>query len=414
MGEAIFASGDGGGHPLHDPVHRAFLRAEARRQLAFFRPSLREDGGFDVLEADGTPIAGAPQELHTTTRLVHSYALALSAGMADAAPVVDAGLAFLGAQHRDPAHGGYFWAVAPGRIVTDTKLAYGHVFVVLAGASAHVAGHPDARALISDAIEVIERHFWDEARGLLRDEMTRDWQPFSTYRGMNANMHGIEAFLAAYEATGQEVHLLRAGKMLDFFTARIAPRHGWRIPEHYDADWQVDPAYRGDQMFRPPGTTPGHSFELARLMLQHWDLAGRPATDAPAIARRLMEQALTDGWLNQGGFLYTLDLDGRPSLRDRLWWPVTEAIGALAAFMKIGAQPTDSEWYERLWRFAAEHYIDTRRGGWLPEIGEDGRPSARLFRGKPDIYHSLQAALHPLAPGLSRLQTGLRGALDAA
>jgi mannose/cellobiose epimerase-like protein (N-acyl-D-glucosamine 2-epimerase family) len=202
--------------------------------------------------------------------------------------------------------------------------------------------------------------------------------------------------------------------MLDFFTARIAPRHGWRIPEHYDADWQVDPAYRGDQMFRPPGTTPGHSFELARLMLQHWDLAGRPATDAPAIARRLMEQALTDGWLNQGGFLYTLDLDGRPSLRDRLWWPVTEAIGALAAFMKIGAQPTDSEWYERLWRFAAEHYIDTRRGGWLPEIGEDGRPSARLFRGKPDIYHSLQAALHPLAPGLSRLQTGLRGALDAA
>ena len=404
-------SDDDAGGILHDPVHRDFLRAEALRQLAFFRPSLRADGGFDVLEVDGRPIAGAPQELHTTTRLVHSYALAHSAGAPDAAPVVDAGLAFLRARHRDAVHGGYLWAVGPDGAVRDTKLAYGHVFVVLAGASAHVAGHPDARALIDDAARVIERHFWDEARGLLCDEFTRDWQPFSAYRGMNANMHGIEAFLAAHEATGEAVHLARAGRMLDFFVGRIAPRHGWRIPEHYDADWQVDPAYRGDQMFRPPGTTPGHSFELARLLLQHWDLSGRSDPGTPAIARRLVEQALADAWCADGGFIYTLDLDGRPGLTDRLWWPVTEAIGALAAMMKIEAQPADAEWYRRLWDFAARHFIDARRGGWLPEVGADGRPSARLFRGKPDIYHSLQAALLPLVPGVSRLQAGLGGAL---
>lgn len=395
---------------LLDPVHRAFLRDEARRQLGFFEASMREDGGFDVLEADGRPIAGAPQELHTTTRLVHSFALAHSAGMADAGRIIDAGLSFLRTRHRDTANGGYFWAVAPGRVVTDTKLAYGHVFVVLAGASAHLAGHPDARALIEDAVAIIERHFWDEARGLLRDEFTRDWQPFSAYRGMNANMHGIEAFLAAYEATGAEVHLARAGRMLDFFTARIAPGHGWRIPEHYDADWQVDPDYRGDQMFRPPGTTPGHSFELARLVLQHWDLTGRPNSAAPAIARHLVQRALADGWLAGGGFLYTLDLDGRPGLLDRLWWPVTEAIGALATMMKIDWQMHDQEWYCRLWTFAQAHFIDNLRGGWLPEIGADGRPAARLFRGKPDLYHSLQAALFPLVPEVSRVQAALAAA----
>ena len=38
-------------------------------------PRLRADGGFDVLGWDGTPIPGSAQELHTTTRLVHSYAL---------------------------------------------------------------------------------------------------------------------------------------------------------------------------------------------------------------------------------------------------------------------------------------------------------------------------------------------------
>ena len=30
-------------HWLDDPAHRAFLAAEARRQLDFFRPSLRKE-----------------------------------------------------------------------------------------------------------------------------------------------------------------------------------------------------------------------------------------------------------------------------------------------------------------------------------------------------------------------------------
>ena len=60
---------------LNDGTHRAWLLADARRQLQFFQRSLKPDGGFDVLDVDGQPIAGVPQELHTTARLVHSYAL---------------------------------------------------------------------------------------------------------------------------------------------------------------------------------------------------------------------------------------------------------------------------------------------------------------------------------------------------
>jgi len=45
-------------------------------------------------------------------------------------------------------------------------------------------------------------------------------------------------------------------------------------------NWTVDPGYSGNPMFRPAGTTPGHSFELGRLMLQHWELSGKPANSA--------------------------------------------------------------------------------------------------------------------------------------
>jgi sulfoquinovose isomerase len=382
---------------LDDPSHRNWLAAEARAQFAFFRRSLRPDGRFDALDLEGQPIAGAPQELHSTTRMVHSYALGQIWGEPDCAAVIDAGMAFLWAGHRDNDQGGYVWSVAAdGGVADGTKLAYGHVFVLLAGASARKVGHPDADRLIRDAEEIIDQHYWDEDAGLLRDEFTRDWQVFSTYRGMNANMHGVEALLAAYEATGREVHLQRAGRILDFFVGRMAPANDWRIPEHYHQDWTVDDAYRGNPMFRPAGTTPGHSFELGRLALQHWVLRGCPADGAADRARRLIEQAMADAWLPQGGLAYTLAPGGVVAIADRYWWPVTEAIGAYATLLRLGGTDQDEAAYRQLWSFADAHFIDHQHGGWFPELDDNGRPVGRQFIGKPDIYHSVQAALLPL------------------
>lgn len=398
---------------LADPGHRSWLASDARRQLGFFRQSLRGDGGFDVLAQDCTPLPRGAQELHTTTRLVHSYALGQAWGEPDCDRIIEAGMDFLWRHHRDARHGGYAWAVAgaapqgAGAVGDSTKLAYGHVFVLLAATSARAIGHPDADRLIADIAEIIDRRFWDESRGLLREEFAADWTPFSSYRGMNANMHGVEAFLGAYEATGETLWRDRAGRILDFFVGRMAPEHGWRIPEHYHADWSVDPDYRGNPMFRPQGTTPGHSLELGRLVIQHWDLCGRPDDGAPDRARRLVTQALADAWLTDGGLAYTLDASGKVAVRDRYWWPVTEAIGAMAALLKTAPAPGDEDWYRRLWRFADARLIDHDAGGWYPELDEEGRPAERQFRGKPDLYHALQAALFPLVPEVSRLVTAL-------
>ena len=87
---------------------------------------------------------------------------------------------------------------------------------------------------------------------------------------------------------------------------------------------------------------------------------------------------------------------------------MAEAIGAVAALQKLDPQEEDEAWYRRLWTFADASLIDHARGGWFPEIDDRGRPASRLFTGKPDIYHSLQAVLLPQVPGLSRLADDLR------
>ena len=145
--------------PLTDAAHRAFLWQDARRQAGFFRASLKADGSFAVLAADGSPLPDGPQELHTTTRLVHSYALAKAAGEADCDALIDGGMACLFGQHHDAQHGGWVWSFDAAGVADGVKLAYGHVFVLLAGASAHLVGHPDGARLIAQATEVIEARY---------------------------------------------------------------------------------------------------------------------------------------------------------------------------------------------------------------------------------------------------------------
>ena len=62
---------------------------------------------------------------------------------------------------------------------------------------------------------------------------------------MEAAFNSKSAPLAAFEATGRDMYLTCAGRILDFFVGQIAPDHDWRIPEHYTQDWQVDGAYSG-------------------------------------------------------------------------------------------------------------------------------------------------------------------------
>ncbi|SEK43944.1 AGE family epimerase/isomerase [Pacificibacter marinus] len=388
--------------------HRTWLARQADQQLAFFAHSLQADAGFATLDHSGIPLANKTQELHTTTRLVHSYALAKIWGHPDADKVIEQGMSYLSDHHHDSFFGGYIWALNDGEMVDDRKLAYGHMFVLLAAASAKQSGHPTADAMLKNTSKVLDQHFWEEDTGLFCDELNRDWTPFSTYRGMNANMHASEALLTAYEATGDEIYLDRAGRILDFFINKIAPQNDWRLPEHYTENWDIDHDYAGDPMFRPAGTTPGHSFELGRLLLQHWDLKGRPPCDAPLKARHLIERALHDASLPDGGLAYTLKFGGDVDVSARFWWPVTEAIGAIAALIKLERREADEIWYRKLWTFANANFIDHTHGGWFPEIDNAGNATSTIFAGKPDIYHALQACLFPLTPGLSRHSDDLK------
>lgn len=381
---------------------------QAEDLIAFFgRASVNPGGGFFSLDGAGNPIPEAPRELFATCRMIHCFAAASILGTNGAEAIVDHGMAYLTTAHQDPENGGYFWACDEDGATVDTKMAYGHAFVLLAAASAGAIGHAGAWGLHSNVMEALLLRFWDPEVGAMREEFTRDWTAFSNYRGQNSNMHMVEALMAAFETWNEARCLVMAEQIADLIINRHARAAGWVVIEHFDAQWQPNRDYEDDPMFRPGGTTPGHALEWARLCVQLWYLGGRRLEWLMEAATGLFAQATQTAWAEEGGFVYTLDFDNKVTISDRFWWPSCEGAAAASSLFKTTGDPFYAEWYARIWTVLEREFIDHEQGGWWPEAGQ----KSSVFQGKPDIYHALQACLLPLLSPRQSLLPGLKARL---
>lgn len=395
---------------LDSPVHAAWLMAEGQRLLAFAKAS-KLPGGFGNLDASGNLTADAAAETMNTARMTHCFALAHIQGVPGCLAYAEHGVAALRGVLRDASYDG--WFAHPEGLYDSGKAAYLHAFVALAASSAKVAGTAGAPQLLADAVRVIEGHFWCEQEGALRESFSRAWQLPEAYRGANSNMHATEAFLALADATGNTLWLQRALRIAERIIHTHAAANGYRVIEHFDALWQPVPHYNLEHPadhFRPYGTTPGHAMEWARLLL-HLEaslyLAGLPVPDwLLPCARGLFDSACRHAWNSDGqpGFVYTLDWDNRPVVRQRLHWVHAEASAAAAALLRRTGEAGYEQWYQCFWGFIDNHFIDRAGGSWHHELDANNRPAGTLWPGKPDLYHAYQAVLLPglpLAPSLA-------------
>ncbi len=398
-------------------AHRHWLLSQATTLFDFFQfKSVNSKGGFSPLDDRGEPSLPEPghtgviRALHETPRMVHCFAAAHLLGIPGADRNVDQGMDFIWKRHRDTVNGGYFWGVDDEGVTQPNKLAYGHAFVILAASSAKMAGHPEADRLLADTLEILNTRFWDSKEGATTEEYKADWSEISGYRGQNSNMHLTEALMGAFEATGDRQLLTMAESIASLIINRHAREQGWRVAEHFNKDWTVDFEYESDPMFRPRGTTPGHALEWCRLLVQLWELGGRAHAWMLEAAKNLFHNTVSSGWNNlTGGFYYTLRWDDLPDRDDVYWWPCAEGICAAAALGSVDDDPRFEEWYRRIWSFSSNHLIDRKVGGWIPELDSNMQPVNRVFTGRPDLYHAVQACLIPLLPANGSLVRGLTG-----
>jgi mannose/cellobiose epimerase-like protein (N-acyl-D-glucosamine 2-epimerase family) len=380
--------------------------------LDFAERSRLPGGGFGYLGDDGRVLPDRPLETWIVARMTHVFGLAHLLGRPGAGELARHGVvALTGGPLRDTEHGG--WRAASD---DDTKAAYPHAFVVLAGSTAATAAVEGGAELLDAALSVWQDRFWDEDAGMAVEQWDRTWSRLDDYRGLNANMHGVEATLAAADAlpVADQAGKRRLRQQALRTTERVFTEWGrqfrWRLPEHFTADWAPLPEYNRDRpadAFRPYGVTVGHLFEWARLAMHVRSVTSDPPGWLADGARQLFTVAagVADG---HAGIPYTLDWEDGVVVAARMHWVQCEAVAAgyvLAEALGDGSYRLAAE----DWRGTGELlFADPATGSWHHELTPDGHVASGTWAGQPDAYHLAQMLLFDGRPVRGSLAAMLR------
>lgn len=397
-------------YQLGTAENQKFLQ-DVRDGLLSFGHQFPSPGGSSYyLGDDGTPWKDRNRETWITSRMTHVYSIGSMLGHEGSEALADAALKGLRGELHDDQNGGWYAGLTKDNEIVPTKQCYAHAFVILAASSGVLACREGAEELLKDALALYDLRFWNEEEGLSCDTWNTEFTELDSYRGLNANMHTVEAFLAAADVTGDEKYRVRAGRIIDHVLV-WAKDNNWRIPEHFSSDWVPDLECnkdRPDDQFKPYGATPGHGIEWARLITQ-WALSTYKedkAGAAPYIeaAENLYNRAVADAWNADGepGICYTTDWNGKPVVHDRMHWTLAEAINTSSVLFHVTDNEKYAADYAEFMKYLDEKVLDHVNGSWFHQLDRENNLLETVWPGKADIYHALQATLIPYyAPGLS-------------
>ncbi len=388
---------------LIDTAENKKFLEEVRNTLFDFGHKFPSPGGSSYyLGDDGTPWKERNRETWITSRMVHVYSMASFLGHEGSIELIDAGLKGLMGELHDKENGGWYAGLTADGAVVPNKQCYAHAFVILASSSAVIAGRPGAKELLDEALALYDKRFWNEEEGLSCDTWNTEFTVLDDYRGLNANMHTVEAFLAAADVTGDEKYRVRAGRIIEH-VAVWAADNNYRIPEHFTKEWVADlecNKEQPDDQFKPYGATPGHGLEWARLITQ-WAMSTYETKEEAAkyidLAENLYNRAVADAWNADGapGVVYTTDWEGKPVVHDRMHWTLAEAINTAAVLYRVTGAQKYADNYAEFMQYLDEKVLDHVNGSWFHQLNQNNEVIGTVWPGKSDLYHAVQATLIP-------------------
>ncbi len=383
--------------------NKKYMDSLSQELLDFGHRFPAPSGASYYLGDDGSPWTDRPRECWITCRMVHVYSIGKMQGVKGANELAAAGVKGLLGELKDNEAGGWYAGVDKDGKVLPNKQCYAHAFVILAGTSALLAGIEGAKELLDEALKTYDEKFWNEKEGLAADTWNTEFTILDDYRGLNANMHTVEAFLAAADTLDSDVYRVRAGRIIDRVIG-WARDNNYRIPEHFSKDWVPDLDCNKDKPadpFKPFGATPGHGIEWARLITQ-WAMSfykDDSEKRAPYIevACQLYNRAIEDTWNKDGapGIAYTTDWEGKPVVHDRMHWTLAEAINTSAVLYRVTGALKYADDYAMFLEYLEDKVHDKVNGSWFHQLDQNNNPIGTVWPGKSDLYHAFQATLIP-------------------
>ncbi|AHM62993.1 N-acylglucosamine 2-epimerase [Flammeovirgaceae bacterium 311] len=388
----------------------------------------RQHGGFlSTFTYDFKPTG--PQDKMIVTQARHTWANAKAAVLY---PEVNYykdgavhGFKFLKDVMWDKQHGGFYTLVDrqgdPKGAAGEQKSAYGNSFGIYALTAHYIAtGDTSALNLAKRTFYWLETYSHDpKHRGYFQHlqrngaviERTPELPSTSDvgYKDHNSSIHLLEAFTDLYQVWPDSLLRLRLKEMLVLVRDTITNNEGY-MQLFFQPDWTpvtfrdsseaaiLKHRYLDHVSF-------GHDVETAYLMLEASHVLGlKNDTLTMAVAKKMVDHSLRNGWDNQlGGFYdegyYFADKPGMSIIKDgKNWWSQAEGLNSL--LLMADHFPEDEMDYfgkfQQLWEYCQHYLIDHVYGDWY-QGGLDKEPEQKTaLKGQiwKANYHQLRALIN--------------------
>ncbi len=331
----------------------------------------RADGTAVLVGDDGSPM---PKRARVQARQIYVYSHAAMIGLDEKArDRAAAGFAFLTGHYWHKSGG---WIYSCGRdgqpLVSDRDLyeqafalfSLAWYFRVSGDASALEWAVRTAAFLDESKLDTDHGGYWDEKTGALP-------------RCQNPHMHLLEAWLALYAATGEQVWLDRATTIIELFERSFFDEKSATLGEFFDWTWAPAAGVTGQII------EPGHHYEWVWLLAQYSAASGR---DMDQLGERLYNFAGTYG-IDSDGLVFDAVLrDGTLHDDKKRLWVQTEALKAATARYEATGDMATARRVDGLLGQLFGHYLDEANGGYEEHLSRD-RMGLKDFAPASSFYH---------------------------
>lgn len=334
---------------------------------------------YERFLADGNIDTSVDTRLRVQARQMFVFSLAAELGwLENAQAKVDGIAGFVAAHAIHPSGRGYIHLLSPdNRVKNPMRDLYDHAFFLLACAWRYRAFNDSAA--MDEANRLIA--FMDEDLGQQNGGWLEGDYP-ADCRRQNPHMHLFEAFLALFDASGDEKWLTRAGEMFTLFETRFFDPRDKVLREYFNHDWAPLDGAQGNIV------EPGHMLEWVWLLRGYQNRTGRRVDNyADTLYAKAMEIGLTSS-----GLLYDeVSPEGKVITPSKRCWPMTELIKASIAQAREGREGCEANAAKAIDAMMAHFLQASVPGAYIDRLDAQDRVLVDVAPAST-LYHLIVAA----------------------
>ena len=299
----------------------------------------------------------------------------------------------------DKKNGGYYWEISHDeKPVVTKKQVYAQAFVLYAYAEYYKATkqqHALNKAL--DIFHLLQTHCYDSVYGGYFEAFSENWDKLDDVRlserdlnlpkGMNTNLHVLEAYTCLLQATqnAEVSHALE--KLVSVFTTHIIDKKG-HVVIFFTENWTP----------QTHEISYGHDIETSWLLCE----ACKTINNKTLIERtrpivlKMVDIFLCEGYDEQAhAVLYEYNTKTKHLDTDRHWWVQVEAMEGLAHAYTLTQNKEYLTVAFSIWEYVSTYFIDKTNNEWFWRVSQNNIP----YLEDPKIsmwkcpYHSARALM---------------------